>query len=257
MNQNNIRASIDSIETFGLVDGPGIRVVVFLNGCKLRCKYCHNPEMWNKKENNYSPQELVEKIKKYKSYFKKNGGVTFSGGEPLLHSDFIIETAKLLKQENIHIALDTSGVGLGKYDELLQYIDLVILDIKHTTPTGYKELTNINIEESEKFIQELNKTTIPVWIRQVIVPGIMDSYEYIDSLIKYLYKINNITRVDFLPFHRLGREKYLSLGLKYPYEEKNEMDKEECNKLYKYFENNYKKSWIKLFFMWYKDILHN
>ena len=241
MNQDKIRASIDSIETFGLVDGPGIRVVVFFNGCKLRCKYCHNPEMWTKKAENYSPQELVEKIKRYKSYFKDNGGVTFSGGEPLLHSKFIIETAKLLKQENIHIALDTSGVGLGDYNEILPYIDLVILDIKHTKPLGYKELTNLEINESEEFIKELNKSNVPVWIRQVIVPGIMDNYEYIDSLINYLYKINNIKRVDFLPFHRLGREKYLSLGLTYPYEDKPEMDKEECNKLYKYFEKNYKK----------------
>ena len=241
MNQDKIRASIDSIETFGLVDGPGIRVVVFFNGCKLRCKYCHNPEMWTKKAENYSPQDLVDKIKRYKSYFKDNGGVTFSGGEPLLHSKFIIETAKLLKEENIHIALDTSGVGLGDYNEVLPYIDLVILDIKHTKPLGYKELTNLEINESEEFIKELNKSNIPVWIRQVIVPGIMDNYEYIDSLINYLYKINNIKRVDFLPFHRLGREKYLSLGLTYPYEDKPEMDKEECNKLYKYFEKNYKK----------------
>lgn len=242
MNQDNIKASIDSIETFGLVDGPGVRVVVFFNGCKLRCKYCHNPEMWTKKENNYSPQELVDKIKRYKPYFKNNGGVTFSGGEPLLHSKFIIETAKLLKQENIHIALDTAGVGLGDYEELLKYIDLVILDIKHTQPHGYKELTNLELDEVERFIQETNKQNKPVWIRQVIVPGIMDNYEYIDSLIEYLKHINNIERVDFLPFHRLGREKYITLGLEYPYEDKNEMDKEECNKLYKYFNEKYKKN---------------
>lgn len=242
MNQNNIKASIDSIETFGLVDGPGIRAVVFFNGCKLRCKYCHNPEMWTKKEENYTPQELVDKIKRYKSYFKSNGGVTFSGGEPLLHSKFIIETAKLLKQENIHIAIDTSGVGLNDYSELLKYIDLVILDIKHTNPTNYKELTNIEIDEVEKFITELNKQNKKVWIRQVIVPDIMDNYNYIDSLITYLNKINNIERVDFLPFHRLGREKYITLGINYPYEDKKEMDKEECNKLYKYFEEHYKKN---------------
>lgn len=242
MNQDNIRASIDSIETFGLVDGPGIRVVVFFNGCKLRCKYCHNPEMWTKKENNYSPQELVDKIKRYKSYFKNNGGVTFSGGEPLLHSKFIIETAKLLKEENIHIALDTAGVGLEDYEKLLKYIDLVILDIKHTDPVGYKELTNLDITHTETFIKELNKANKPVWIRQVIVPGIMDNYDYIDSLIEYLKKINNVERVDFLPFHRLGREKYLALNLEYPYEDKHEMDKEECNKLYKYFEEHYKKN---------------
>ena len=239
MNQNNIKASIESIETFGLVDGPGIRVVVFFNGCKLRCKYCHNPEMWTKKENNYTPQELVDKIKRYKSYFKSNGGVTFSGGEPLLHSKFIIETAKLLKQEDIHIALDTAGVGLGDYEEVLKYIDLVIFDVKHTDPDEYKELTNLEITESEEFIKVMNQQNKPVWIRQVIVPGIMDNYEYIDNLIKYLSKIKNIERIDFLPFHRLGREKYISLGLKYPYEEKDDMNKTKTNELYQYFIEKY------------------
>ena len=242
MNQDNVKASIDSIETFGLVDGPGIRVVVFFNGCKLRCKYCHNPEMWTKKENNYSPQELVDKIKRYKNYFKNNGGVTFSGGDPLLHSKFIIETAKLLKEENIHIALDTAGVGLGDYEELLKYIDLVIFDVKHTTKEGYKDITGLDINESEKFIEEVNKQNKPVWIRQVIVPGIMDNKEYIDSLIEYIKKINNVQRVDFLPFHRLGREKYLALNIPYPYEDKEDMSKEKCEILYKYFEEKQKKN---------------
>ena len=230
-----MKASIDSIETFGLVDGPGIRFVIFFNGCKLRCKYCHNPEMWTKKENNYTPEELVKKIKRCQPYFQENGGVTFSGGEPLLHSDFIIETAKLLKKENIHIALDTSGVGNGNYEELLQYIDLVLLDIKHTNPERYKEITGIEMKEVEKFIEVMNKMNKKVWIRQVIVPGIMDNEEYIDSLVEYLKHIKNIERVDFLPFHRLGREKYLSLGIPYPYEDKAEMDKEKCKQLYKLF----------------------
>lgn len=230
-----MKASIDSIETFGLVDGPGIRCVIFFNGCKLRCKYCHNPEMWTKKENNYTPEELVKKIKRCQPYFQENGGVTFSGGEPLLHSDFIIETAKLLKKENIHIALDTSGVGNGNYEELLQYIDLVLLDIKHTNPERYKEITGIEMKEVEKFIEVMNRINKKVWIRQVIVPGIMDNEEYIDSLVEYLKHIKNIERVDFLPFHRLGREKYLSLGIPYPYEDKAEMDKEKCNQLYKLF----------------------
>lgn len=242
MKNDNIRASIDSIESFGLVDGPGIRVVVFFNGCKLRCKYCHNPEMWTKKEDNYSPQELVDKLKRYKPYFKHNGGVTFSGGEPLLHSKFIIETAKLLKQEDIHITLDTAGVGLGDYEEVLKYVDLVLLDIKHTTKEGYKQITGLELDEVEKFITEVNKQNKPVWIRQVVVPKIMDNKEYIDSLVNYLKHINNVERVDFLPYHRLGREKYLTLNIPYPYEDKTDMDKEECDKLYKYFESQYKKN---------------
>ena len=128
-----VKGSVDSIETFGLVDGPGIRTVVFLNGCRLRCKYCHNPEMWNFKDYNYTPIELANKIIKNKNYFVSNkGGVTFSGGEPLLQSDFIIEVVKRLKKERIHVAIDTAGVGLGKYEKLLKYVDLVLLDIKHT-----------------------------------------------------------------------------------------------------------------------------
>lgn len=242
MKNDNIRASIDSIESFGLVDGPGIRAVVFFNGCKLRCKYCHNPEMWTKKEENYTPQQLVEKIKRFKPYFKDRGGVTFSGGEPLLHSKFIIETAKILKEENIHITLDTSGVGLNDYEEVLKYIDLVILDIKHTSKEGYKELTNLDIYHVEKFIEELNKSNKPVWIRQVIVPGLMDNKEYIDSLVNYIKKIKNIQRVDFLPYHRLGREKYLTLNIPYPYEDKQDMDKEKCNELYQYFIEKYKEN---------------
>lgn len=240
MKQSNIKASIDSIETFGLVDGPGIRTVVFFNGCKLRCKYCHNPEMWQIREKNYTPEELVKKIKRSQPYFKNNGGVTFSGGEPLLHSEFIIETAKLLKKENIHIALDTSGVGNGNYEELLKYIDLIILDIKHTTPENYKEITGLEMKEVDNFIRAINKANKKVWIRQVIIPEITDNEKYIDSLIEYIKTIKNVERVDFLPFHRLGREKYITLHIPYPYEKKPEMDKEKCRKLYEYFQEKYK-----------------
>ena len=122
-----IKGSVDSIESMGLVDGPGIRAVIFLTGCKLRCKYCHNPESWVKREDNYTSEDVLKKVLRFKPYFKRNsGGVTFSGGEPLLQVDFLIETCKLLKKENIHIALDTAGVGIGKYDEVLENIDLVI-----------------------------------------------------------------------------------------------------------------------------------
>lgn len=235
-----IKASIDSIETFGLVDGPGIRTVVFFNGCKLRCKYCHNPEMWTIKEKNYTPEEVVKKVIRSKPYFNKNGGVTFSGGEPLLHDKFIIETSKLLKKENIHIAIDTAGVGNGNYEELLKYIDLVILDIKHTRPKEYKEITGFEMKEIDNFISAINKANKDVWIRQVIIPGITDTKEYIDSLVTYLSKIKNVKRVDFLPFHRLGREKYIALNIPYPYEDKNDMDKDKCDKLYELFEQKYK-----------------
>lgn len=234
--------SVESIETLGLLDGPGIRTVVFLNGCTLRCKFCHNPEMFQKRNNNYTPEELTKKIIRNKPYFKNGGGVTFSGGEPLLQSDFIIECAKILKKENINIAIDTAGVGLGNYDELLKYIDLVLLDIKHTEKKGYKEITTREMGEVDKFIKALNKSNTKVWIRQVIIPDVNDNEKYIDSLVEYLSHINNIEKIDFLPFHRLGREKYLKLNIPYPYENKKEMDKNKCENLYKLFLKKYKKN---------------
>lgn len=231
-----IKGSIDSIESMGLVDGPGIRTVVFMNGCKLRCKYCHNPEMWTKKESNITPQELVKKILRNKPYFKRNnGGVTFSGGEPLLQPEFLLETCKLLKEENIHIALDTAGQGLGNYAEILKYIDLVLLDIKHTDKDEYQKLTSYSIDESLKFIEALNKSNKKVWIRQVIVPGLMDNDKYLKDLIKVLRNIKNIERIDFLPYHKLGREKYISMNIPYPLENVEEMDKQKSENLYKKF----------------------
>ena len=236
-----MKASIDSIESFGLVDGPGIRTVIFFNGCKLRCKYCHNPEMWNIKDKNYSIEDLLKKIKRFKPYYRNNGGVTFSGGEPLLQVDFLIELCKVLKQESIHIALDTAGCGIGKYDELLKYIDLVILDIKHIDLEGFKDLTGTEKTESLRFIESLNKSNKKVWIRQVVVPGVNDNEDYVIRLSKFLKNINNIEKIEFLPYHKLGSEKYEKLGIENPYKEKIEISKEKCDKLYKKFYEVYKK----------------
>ena len=239
-NSNIIKGSIDSIESMGLVDGPGIRTVIFMNGCRLRCKYCHNPEMWTKKENNITPEEIVKKVLRNKPYFKNNGGVTFSGGEPLFQPEFLLETCKLLKKENIHIALDTAGHGFGNYDEILKYVDLVLLDIKHTNKKDYKELTGGNIDEADEFIRSHNKSNKKVWIRQVVVPGIMDNDEYLISLSNKLKTIKNIERIDFLPYHKLGREKYIAMNIPYPLENTPEMNKDECQKLYEKFMNIYK-----------------
>lgn len=232
-----MKASISSIETFGTVDGPGIRTVVFFNKCHLRCIYCHNPEMWYKGEDNMNAQELVDKILKNKDYFGETGGVTFSGGEPLLHGDFIIEVSKILKSHNIHIALDTAGVGIGNYENILKYIDLIILDIKHTTNEGFKRITGMSTKEHEKFIETANKLKKKFWIRQVVVPGIMDNDDYLLSLKEYIKKIKNIERIEFLPYHKLGQEKYIKLGIPYPCENINEMDKKECERLYNKFVN--------------------
>ena len=235
-----MKASIDSIETFGLVDGPGIRTVVFFNNCKLRCKYCHNPEMWTLKQDNYELDEVFEKIMRSKPYYGKIGGVTFSGGEPLLHQPFLIELCKKLKEEEVRVCLDTCGVGLGNYDDLLQYVDMVLLDVKHTDPEGYKDITGVEMREVENFIDACNRNNIKVWIRQVIIPDINDNEAYLDSLIEYLKHINNVERVDFLPFHRMGREKYIKLKIPYPYENKPDMDKDRCDELFKLFMEKYK-----------------
>ena len=231
-----IKGSVDSIETFGLVDGPGIRTVVFLSGCKLRCKYCHNPEMWKKGKENYTPVEVAQKVLRNKPYFKRNqGGVTFSGGEPLLQSEFIIEVCKLLKEENVHITLDTAGVGNGNYDEILSYIDLVLFDVKFTTREGYKDLTGFEMDESLRFIEALNRNKKRVWVRQVIVPGLMDNSSYMNSLREYIKRIHHVERIEFLPYHKLGDEKYQKLGILNPYKDLPEMDKEKCDLLYKEF----------------------
>lgn len=234
-------ACVNSIETFGLVDGPGIRTVIFLNGCKLRCKFCHNPETWNMGKANYTTDELVAKILRNKPYFKRNnGGVTFSGGEPLLQIDFLLDICKKLKSARIHIALDTSGVGIGKYDEILSLVDLVLLDIKHPNKEGYKNLTGLDISESERFIDCLNKSEKPVWIRQVIVPGIMDNDEYLMELAGYLQKIKNIEKIEFLPFHHLGFNKYVELKLDNPLKDVPEMDTLKCQELHQKFMKIYK-----------------
>lgn len=225
-----MQGSVNSLETFGLVDGPGIRVVVFLNGCSLRCKFCHNPEMWQKGIDNTTVEELVNKIKRYKPYFKSNGGVTFSGGEPLLQTKFLLEVCKELKKEHIHIALDTAGVGYD-YDELLDYIDLVIFDIKAIDENKYQDLVKHDIKESLIFLDKCQQRNIPMWLRQVIVPGINDTKEYILELKEFISKLKNIEKVELLPYHTMALSKYQKLGIPYPLENVPEMDKQRCKEL--------------------------
>lgn len=237
-----MRASINSIESCGTVDGPGIRTVVFFNECHLRCKYCHNPEMWHRQGENYTPFELANKIKRYKPYFGSSGGVTLSGGEPLLHQEFIIELAKLLKADNIHIALDTAGYGLGNYEELLSYIDLIIFDIKDVDEPRFKNITSGNIQKVWEFLDTAKSLNKKFWIRQVIVPGIHDNLHFLESLNAYIkehFIIDNIERIEFLPYHKLGSEKYETLNIANPYKELKPMDEEECIKLYQDFMNIY------------------
>ena len=234
----NYSASIDSIESFSTKDGPGIRTVVFFNGCKLRCLFCHNPETWTKKEDNITVEELYNKIIKFKPYFGNNGGVTFSGGEPLLHSEFIIELSKLLKKDNINIALDTAGVGNSNYEELLEYIDLVILDIKDYREDGYKKMTGLDIDKFKSFLKITQKLNKKIWIRQVIVPGINDTEEYILGLKEYIKTIKNVENIELLPYHTMAIDKYKKLNIDYKLKDTKDMNINRCLELEKILVEN-------------------
>lgn len=228
---------IDSLETMGLVDGPGIRFVVFLKGCKLRCLFCHNPETWILKDAlEITSEELLRKILKYKNYYK-DGGVTFSGGEPLLQPDFLIDILKKCKTVNLHTALDTSGVGIGKYEEILKYTDLVILDIKAIDDEGFIHMTGHNINEFNKFLEICQKLNKKLWLRQVIIPGINDTEEYILKLKEYIKNIKNVEKIELLPYHLYGISKYEKLGIEYKLKDTEAMDIEKCNELYKLLVN--------------------
>ena len=229
-----MKASVANIETFGVLDGPGIRTVVFFNGCKLRCKFCHNPEMLKRLEDNTSIDELYNKILRSKPYFKNNGGVTFSGGEPLLHIDFLIPLCKKLKEDNIHIALDTAGVGLGDYEELLKYIDLVILDIKDYRRDYYKDMTGHDIDDYNFFLSEVQRLNKKLWLRQVVTPGYTDSMEYMQGLKVYISSIKNVERIELLPYHTMAIDKYKKLNMEYKLKGVPEMDKKKCEEFEKF-----------------------
>lgn len=225
MNQCKLFANINSVETMGLVDGPGIRVVIFMQGCNLRCLYCHNPETWCKESDNaMSVDEVVEKVLKYKNYISKNGGVTFSGGEPLLQSEFIYECCKRLKEENIHICIDTSGVGRN-YTNLIDLVDLFIVDVKSIYEDEYKYITGYSIDEYSKFMCLLQSKNKKIWLRQVVVPTINDDEKHMEDLAMYVKGLKNIEKVELLPYHTMGKDKYIKLNIKYRLEDIENMSK--------------------------------
>ena len=229
---------ISSIETLGTLDGPGIRFVVFLYGCSLRCKYCHNPETWHSgaKYDELTPTELVEKIEHYKNYFGKNGGVTFSGGEPLLQPEFLLECLKLCKEKGIHTCLDTAGVGFGDYNEILKYTDLVILDVKAVDPIEYKAFTGRDISHFNQFLDSVVEHNKKLWIRQVVVPGINNTEEHMLQLKKYVKAIPNIEKVELLPYKTMGITKYQNLNIPYPLENTPELSQKELDYLKTFIE---------------------
>lgn len=223
---------IHSFETMGLVDGPGVRVVVFMQGCKLRCKFCHNPDTWGEKQGQeYTTDELLKKVLRFKPYFEKSGGgITFSGGEPLLQPEFLLEALKLCKENGIHTCIDTAGYGFSEYDEILKYTDLVLFDIKHYTRDGYKNVTLMEVDKSLEFLEAMKRNNTKIWIRHVVVPGLTDGEEHIKGLNDFIKTIPNVEKIELLPYHLLGVNKYETLKIAYPLEGTKAMDKEECER---------------------------
>lgn len=217
---------IHSLESFGSVDGPGVRFLIFTAGCPMRCQFCHNPDTWNMQAGTeYEAEELMKKALRYRSYWKNGGGITVSGGEPLLQIDFLIDLFKLAKAEGVHTTIDTSGQPFtkeepffSKFQELMKYTDMLLLDIKHIDEEQHQILTgqsNRNILELAKYLSEIQK---PVWIRHVLVPERSDKDEYLDRLHEFLSTLNNVERVEVLPYHTLGVYKWKELGMEYPLE---------------------------------------
>lgn len=213
---------IHSFESFGTVDGPGIRFVVFVQGCPMRCLYCHNPDTWSVDGGTqYTAEEVASRILKYKNYFTGGGGATVSGGEPLMQAAFVEELFTILKKSGIHTALDTSGAlydarNPRAFDSLLAVTDLVLLDIKHIDDGEHIKLTgrsNKNILAFARYLSDLGK---PVWIRHVLVPGITDNDEYLHRLKAFLSTLTNVEKVEVLPYHTMGEVKYNKLGINYP-----------------------------------------
>ena len=221
-----LQGRISSIETLGLMDGPGIRFVAFFQGCKLRCKYCHNPETWNIDGDSeiITSEELVARIMRYKNYYGSDGGVTFSGGEPLLQPEFLLDCLKLCREKGIHTCLDTAGVGFGDYREILSHVDLVILDVKAVDESEYKEITGQDIRFFNEFLATLKQSGNKIWLRQVIVPGINDDEEHINALQALADTIPNVDRIELLPYKTIGVHKYKTLKLKYRLDGVEEMD---------------------------------
>lgn len=221
-----LKGYVHSLESFGSVDGPGVRYVIFLSGCAMRCQFCHNPDTWNMKDGKeYTADQLLKIALRYKSYWGEKGGITVSGGEPLLQMEFLTELFKKAKEAGIHTTLDTSGNPYiakepwhAQWLELMKYTDLVLLDIKQIDEQEHRKLTGQTGENILAMARELSDMEKPVWIRHVLVPGGSDKDEYLYRLADFIHTLKNVQRVEVLPYHTLGTFKWEKLGIPYPLE---------------------------------------
>ncbi len=217
-----MKGYVHSIDSFGTVDGPGIRMVIFMQGCPLRCNYCHNPDTWSVNTGNQmSVEDVLKEFEKTKKF--TTGGITATGGEPLLQIDFLIELFKKCKEKNIHTCIDSSGITFteqnkAKFDEIMQYTDLVLLDIKHIDSDEHKIMTGAPNENILNFARYLSHIKKDVWIRHVVIEGITLNEEYLLRLGEFLSELSNIKALDIIPYHTMAEEKYKELNMKYPLE---------------------------------------
>lgn len=228
-----MEGKIHSIETFGTLDGPGIRVVVFFQGCPLKCKYCHNRDSWNINDGKtYTADQIINEVIKYKSYMDaSNGGLTVSGGEATMQIEFLNELFEKAKKKNIHTCLDTSGfVDIDSIKPVLKNTDLVILDIKHMDESKAKMLTGVSNKKALDLAKYLSDNNIPVWIRHVLIPGISDDTEHLKSLAKFVNNLTNVEKFEFLPYHTLGVYKWDNMGIPYELKHIRECTQEDVNR---------------------------
>ncbi len=220
---DGVRGRIHSVESFGTVDGPGIRYVVFMQGCPMRCVYCHNPDTWKiGAGEEMSAGQIISEYKKNSAFYEK-GGITVTGGEPLLQIDFLIDLFKKAKEEGIHTCIDTSGVVFDeknseKMDELMEFTDLVMLDIKHIDPEKHKEITGMDNKNILAFAKYLDSKNVRIWIRHTVVENITDTPDELIRLGEFIGGLKNLQAIDVLPYHTMGVPKYKELGIKYPLE---------------------------------------
>lgn len=209
---------IHSIQSLGAVDGPGLRCVVFLQGCPLRCVYCHNPDTWQADGGeDVTVDALVQRVLRFRPYWKDGGGVTVSGGEPLLQAAFVEALFAKLHEHGVHTALDTSGVGnLAAAERVLDHTDLALCDLKFLTEADYRRYTGASLEQIERFLRLTAMKRVPLWVRHVVVPGLTDGIEHLRLVRDKAHSLPNLEKLEFLPFHNLCIEKYDRLGLPYP-----------------------------------------
>lgn len=226
---------IHSLESFGTVDGPGTRYVVFVQGCPMRCLYCHNPDTWSMTAGELmDPEYIFEQYKRNEPFYRNGGGITVTGGEPLMQVDFLIDLFTLCKAENIHTCIDTSGIAyrvdntefIKKLDRLMELTDLVMLDIKHIDPEMHKKLTSQPNDGILAFAEYLDAKGVDVWIRHVVVPNLTDDDKYLFELGYFIGGLSNLKALDVLPYHTMGKVKYEKLGIEYPLKDTPAMDKD-------------------------------